>query len=247
MNYKWLIPAVLAAIILASIYYWSKDEHDDNNQNPPVEVNFRQEGNIVQNNPGLKPNVWFLIYEQPGQAALSKELDLSEINLSMTLENGMRVKIEGVETDNIVKVTTLTLLSDNNPTQSVKLYYYNPNKDKDASGNIICSEQGLVSVQRDIPVTDTPIQDTIKLLLQGKLSDAEKAQGITTEYPLAGVELKGADLKNGTLTLEFTDPENKTGGGSCRVSILWAQIQATAKQFSGVDQVKFIPEELFQP
>jgi len=135
------------------------------------------------------------------------------------------------------------------PSKTVKLYYYNPEKDKDESGNIQCSRNGLVAVEREIPVTKTPIQDTIKLLLKGQenLTEAEKALGITTEYPLEDFSLKSASLKDGILTLEFEDPNYKTGGGSCRVGILWFQIEATAKQFPEVQQVKFLPEELFQP
>jgi hypothetical protein len=144
-------------------------------------------------------------------------------------------------------------------TRAVKLYYYNPELDRDESGNIACSRSGLVPVERKIPITQTPIQDTIKLLLQGKenLTEAEKAQGITTEYPLEGLSLKGASLsteggsasggKDGVLTLEFDDSQNRTVGGSCRVGILWFQIEATAKQFPEVQQVRFLPEEIFQP
>ena len=133
------------------------------------------------------------------------------------------------------------------PKQTVKLYYYNSDKDKDASGNILCSAQGLVSVQRQVPSTKTPLQDTIRLLLRGELSAAEKAQGITTGFPLPGLELTSASITNGKATLTFKDSQNKTVGGSCRVGVLWAQIEATAKQFNGVTVVKFIPEELFQP
>lgn len=129
----------------------------------------------------------------------------------------------------------------------VKLYYYNPAKDKDESGNVMCSKQGLVEVERQMLVTKTPIQDVIKLLIQGQLKDQEKVEGIETEFPLEGVELKGASLKDGVLTLEFLDPNNKTSGGSCRAGILWNQIEATAKQFSEVQSVKFIPEDIFQP
>src|SRR4030042_2528936 len=109
------------------------------------------------------------------------------------------------------------------------------------TGNILCSRQGLVAVERQIPVTTTPIQNAIKLLIAGQLTAAEKAQGITTEYPLEGFSLKGASLNNGVLTLEFQDSNNKTGGGSCRVGILWFQIEATAKQFPGVQSVRFLP------
>ena len=132
-------------------------------------------------------------------------------------------------------------------TRAVKLYYYNYELDKDESGNIKCSRDGLMAVERRIPTTQTPIQDTIKLLLSGELTDEERAQGIDTEYPLEGLSLKGASLKDGVLTITFNDPNNKTVGGSCRVGILWFQIEATAKQFPEVRQARFLPEELFQP
>lgn len=135
-------------------------------------------------------------------------------------------------------------------TQRVLLYYYNPEKDKDTSGNILCSRAGLAPIEREIPLTTTPIKDTLNLLLKGKenLTDEDVKNGLTTEFPLEGLMLKSANLKpDGTLILEFSDPLNKTSGGSCRAGILWFQIEATAKQFSGVKQVKFLPEELFQP
>ena len=131
--------------------------------------------------------------------------------------------------------------------RNVSLYYYDPVQDQDDSSNVLCNREGLVSVTREIPVTQTPIQDTIRLLLRGELTDGERAQGITTEYPLSGVELVGAALTNGALTLELNDQNNKTGGGSCRVGILWFQIEQTALQFPEVTSVRFTPEELFQP
>ena len=134
-------------------------------------------------------------------------------------------------------------------TRTVELFYYDFEKDKDETGNVMCSRDGLVVVEREIPVSMTPIQDTIRLLLLGKenLTEEEKDAGIDTEYPLEGLMLKGASLTDGVLTLEFNDPNNKTGGGSCRAGVLWFQIEATAKQFPEVSEVKFYPEELFQP
>jgi len=139
------------------------------------------------------------------------------------------------------------ILEKTRPQQTIGLYYYNQESDQDESGNVMCSKQGLVRVERKILVTQTPIQDTIRLLLKGKLTEEKMVQGISTEYPLTGLSLAGASLKDGVLTLQFEDPNNKTGGGSCRVGILWFQIEATAKQFAGVQQVRFLPEELFQP
>ncbi len=134
--------------------------------------------------------------------------------------------------------------------RKILLYYYNQEKDKDKTGNVQCSENSLVSVEREISISQTPIKDTIDLFLKGKenLTQKDIDNGITTEYPLEGLKLKSVNLKpDGTLILEFDDPLNKTSGGSCRVKILWAQIEKTAKQFSEVKEVQFFPQELFQP
>jgi hypothetical protein len=128
----------------------------------------------------------------------------------------------------------------------VKLYYYNPALDQGPGGQQ-CTKNGLVSELRAIPKTATPLTDTIKLLLSEKLSDADRALGIESEFPLAGVTLKNASIQNGVATLTFDDPQNKTGGGSCSLAIRWAQIEATAKQFETVKSVRFLPETLFQP
>jgi len=130
--------------------------------------------------------------------------------------------------------------------RSVLLYYYDPSKDADAAGNILCSRKGLVPVIRRI-ANANPVEDSIRLLLRGGLSEAEQATGITSEYPLPGVALVTSDLKNGILTLTLDDPLMKTSGGSCRAGILWFEIEATAKQFSEVQRVQFLPENLFQP
>ena len=111
----------------------------------------------------------------------------------------------------------------------------------------MCSDAGLMAVERDIPVTLTPVQDAVRLLLRGELTEEEADRGITTEYPLEGLELEGASLAEGVLTLGFKDPNHVTGGGSCRVGILWFQIRETAMQFEGIEEARFQPEDLFQP
>ena len=137
--------------------------------------------------------------------------------------------------------------TENQATKDIKLFYYNPTLDTDLTGNVLCTDRGLAAVNRTIPVSQTPIQDTIRLLLKGELTAQEKAQGIKTEFPLAGVSLSAASLNNGTLTLTFSDPQQKTSGGSCRVTILREQIEATAFQFPEVKKVQFAPNTVFQP
>ncbi len=143
--------------------------------------------------------------------------------------------------------TDIPARNDEAKTREILLYYYNSENDKDSEGNIMCGVQGLVAVNRQISLSQTPVQGAINLLMKGELSKEETAAGVATEFPLEGLELKGANLNDGFLTLEFGDPQNKTSGGSCRVGILRAQIEATAKQFEGVNEVRFVPEELFQP
>ena len=128
-------------------------------------------------------------------------------------------------------------------TRAIQLFYYNKTKDP----NTTCESSAVLPVSRSIPSTVTPIQDTIKQLLRGELTTTEANLGFDTEFPLPGVELKGAVIRDGTLTLEFTDPQNKLSGGSCRVGILRAEVEKTAKQFPEVKSVRFIPETLFQP
>ncbi len=132
-------------------------------------------------------------------------------------------------------------------TQNISLYFYNEKKDKEIADYIPCSTEAILPVERKVFVSSTPIQDTIKLLLQGNLSTEEKELGFSTEFPLMGLELLEANLKDGLLTLKFNDLYNKTTGGSCRVNLLWNQIVKTAKQFPEVKEVKFLPEDIFQP
>lgn len=128
----------------------------------------------------------------------------------------------------------------------VTLYYYDAARDQ-GPGGAQCSRNGLVAVERRIPVAEAPLKAAIELLLRGELTLAERAQGLTTEFPLQGVVLTSASITDGVATLTFVDQLNRTSGGSCRVGVLWFQIEATAKQFPTVTSVRFLPEELFQP
>jgi len=223
----------------------------------PIEVpDFSKEGNLIKDNPGLTPGVWYLSYESSGAPALAKKLQfdaqskcgaVGELKTCDQLfSQGQQARVEGVENGDTIQIQTLTFIESPETGTTIRLYYYNPSKDQ-GPGGAQCSKNGLVSVERVIPKTTTPLTESIKLLLRGEISPDEKAQGITSEFPLDGVTLTSASIQNGVAILTFSDPQNKTGGGSCRVAVLWAQIEATAKQFGTVNSVRFLPEELFQP
>ncbi len=131
--------------------------------------------------------------------------------------------------------------------RTVLVYAYDAKRDTDPAGNIQCSDAGLVALRRDVPSTTDAFGDAVREQLRGQLSGNEAAAGLATEFPLSGVELESAELTDGTLTMTFADPYSLTGGGSCRVSIMRAQLEASAKQFPQVREVRILPEELFQP
>lgn len=205
---------------------------------------FDLSGNAIARTVATAQGEWMTADFVPFSAVLNFEISTSTMNAILALHNDNPSGLP--ENDKEIRIPVI-LQNLNISQRFIDLYYYNPNLDKDISGNILCSNKGLVAVERQIPITQTPIQDAINLLLKGQVTSQEKAQGITTEYPLPGLALQAASLNNGVLTLTFEDKNNKTIGGSCRVGILWFQIEATAKQFSGVNEVKFMPQELFQP
>jgi len=130
---------------------------------------------------------------------------------------------------------------------TVKLYYYNIEKDREIADYLPCSEDAVLPVERTITATKSPLKDTLELLLEGEILPRESDEGFQTEFPSAEFELESAVTEDGTATLEFSDPEGFTIGGSCRTSLLYQQIKKTALQFDTVDEVIIQPETLFQP
>ncbi len=84
-------------------------------------------------------------------------------------------------------------------------------------------------------------------MINGELTDDERAQGFSTEFPNPDFKFLNLSLTDDVLTLTFTTVNSFTSGGSCRVGLLAKQISLTAKQFSEVDEVRFEPYSLFQP
>ncbi len=276
MTPKWL-PHVLAFLLIAGvglgIYFWSRqsDVNDNNsvinNTVTEEEDIFANTGVLIKDNPGFKPGVWYLSYEQTGSAALSAELRFNSAsrcygpNLSGSCDTaklfkGDRVFITGLweeSTKTPVVVERLDVLTTASGVvqkeRTIQLFYYNETKDKELGGgnNVACDPASVLPVTRTIPLTNTPIQDAIRELIQGNLTAAEKTAGFKTEFPNANFKLIGANLAKGILTLEFNEVPGFTTGGSCRVRLLSAQIEKTAKQFTEVKEVRFKPESLFQP
>jgi hypothetical protein len=78
-------------------------------------VNFDETGHFVKDNPGMKPGVWFLVYEKPGMPALYKELVFDEKSIceynetvgkcpDVLLPSSAMTRVRGIEQNNIVRV-----------------------------------------------------------------------------------------------------------------------------------------------
>ncbi|MFA6429565.1 MAG: GerMN domain-containing protein [Patescibacteria group bacterium] len=111
-----------------------------------------------------------------------------------------------------------------------------------------CSKTVPVTVT--IPQTKLPMESTLRRLLQDESSSPLATDTRATQIP-EGTKLISLVVANGTATAEFSQKLD-AGGGSCHVSAVRAQIEATLKQFPGVKNVVISvegksPEETLQP
>lgn len=246
---------LIAVFVFASreLFSTSKLLPTDTQNESPIKL-VTLVGNLTHSDQEPESNSWNLVYEKPGSPALITKLELNHaqcqssgvvVDCKVILKIGNRVSITGEERNSLFIVKNIALL--NEERKQALLYFYNPNIDKDQSGNILCSEKGLTPVTRDINESDYHLASVLNLLISGSITEAEKATGLTTEFPLSGLQLLSATLSGTDLLLTFEDLSHKSSGGSCRISILRAQIEATARQFPEVKAVKFAPDEVFQP
>jgi hypothetical protein len=126
-------------------------------------------------------------------------------------------------------------------------YFYSEARDTEQYGNILCSSKGLVAVPKKVVAEKYTITHALNELLRGEITTKQKADGLSTEFPLTGLSLVGVSVENGTAEILFMDPLHRSSGGSCRVSILRAQVEATVRQFPGINRVIIKPDEAFQP
>ncbi|MFA7170160.1 MAG: hypothetical protein WC178_04920 [Candidatus Paceibacterota bacterium] len=172
------------------------------------------------------------------------------------LERGLQERTSGME-----EIQNMTNKDGEIKYRTVKLFYYDYSKGEcigysyqpeDITEQERAVSKGLAPVERKIADSDNVIEDTVRLFLEGKITDKEKASGVYNkvyeeEYPLPGVELIEFDLSaDGILSLTFADPKEKTRGVYCVVEVKKQQLEATAMQFSEVKSVKILPEgEIF--
>lgn len=93
----------------------------------------------------------------------------------------------------------------------------------------------VYGVDRPIQSTVTVGKAAIEELLKGP-SETELASGYRTQINKA-VKINKLTIENGTASVDFSKDIEKGLGGSCRVSAIRSQIEATLKQFPSVKKV----------
>lgn len=93
--------------------------------------------------------------------------------------------------------------------------------------------KAVTAKTRIVPTTTAVAKAAIEELLKGPTSQESTSEGLTTNIP-AGVVLNKIEIKEGTAYVDFSD---NMSGGSCRVSAISSQINATLKQFSTIKKV----------
>lgn len=128
---KWA-PVPVIAIVLIGIFYWFSDTLDTEKQDPAAipgisePTDWIRAGTITVNTPGQVQGVMYLVYEEPGAPALTKQLVLDEYSIcatetgalpcmamSVTFDvafGGKRASVEGIEEDEAVRVRKLQIL-----------------------------------------------------------------------------------------------------------------------------------------
>lgn len=117
------------------------------------------------------------------------------------------------------------------PTNSLKIkVYFNNNR---LDPEISCNK--VFPVIRTIDATKKVATAAVEELLKGPTAE-EKAGAYFTNIN-EGVKVKSLSIINGVARIEFDETLEKAVGGSCRVSVIRAEITETLKQFPSVKEV----------
>lgn len=150
--------------------------------------------------------------------------------------------------------TTTVAPSTSSETIKIKLYYKNVKNDPE---HLNCEADTFV--YRTIPKTSKVLTDTLNYMLTNKLTAEEKAFGLENLFEFGPddtsyatrfekFKIKSVSVNStGMATITLEDPEYFSSGGSCRISELSSMFELTAKQFSTVDDIQFLPLDVMQP
>ena len=93
--------------------------------------------------------------------------------------------------------------------------------------------------------SESPINDTYRLLLDYDLSFYEREMGYSSSFPIEGLTFKGASLSGKTLYLKFDNYEVLSSKSALEKKIIEWELIKTGLQFDNVEEVIIQPENIF--
>jgi len=127
--------------------------------------------------------------------------------------------------------------------REVKLYYYNPEKDRDQAGRTQCSRNSLQAVTRLVPGRK-PAREAVEALLAAELKPEEKARGLVADFG-SQISLTDLALKDKVAILQLEVDPHFSMQSNCQVKLLGKQIKQTLLQFKEIEEVRIKPKQLF--
>jgi hypothetical protein len=118
-----LLPIAIALLVVFG--FFRPEQVKTPSDQPVPKADFEASGRLLRNNPGMKENPWYLVYELPGQPALSKELIFNKDSLcedsgamdcmNFNVENGTPAFLSGFDQgEQRVLVKTLSIVKEAN-------------------------------------------------------------------------------------------------------------------------------------
>lgn len=173
-------------------------------------------------------------------------LSITELLVFTRRINNLENSMDKMQSD-YLRLRSQMISTSPEETTKVRLYYYNELLDKSLhSGEVSGDSEAILPVEREIPVSHAPINDSIRLLLKGELTNMERELGFKTDYPNESLKFLGAKWDGSTLILNFEDNGFLKNSESSKASILKSEIIKTALQFEKVKNVILQPESLFR-
>ena len=160
-----------------------------------------------------------------------------------SIKDGDGVRIKGFKEADILRVFEM-IQEKNILGRVINLYCYNSRLDEAEDGTVLCGKDGLVPLEREVPLQSS-ILGALQLLLEGDLTHDEKSRNLTLEFPLKNFSLKEFSLQDGALAVLF-DVGEEVNLDSCHKGILKMQIESLVRQFPEVKEVKLLPESFFR-
>lgn len=189
-----------------------------------VPVNFSHEGVVTVNNPGQKTDIPYLVYEEAGAPALSRELvfdsasmcgdankTISCQGISAPFEisfQGKRVKVDGVEMGAMVLVRTMTTVEDATSSASVALKKATVTA---AMGKSV-SALGITITPQEV-VEDSRCPSGVQCIWAGTVQLKVSVKDASGEVLRVLVLNQATTTKGVEVTLVGADPYPASGGG----------------------------------